>query len=498
MEGYTLPKDINYQKNLYTTLGIGNTASLNNSLSQNRLETDLTNYINNNPTIGKMLSSGISMPSTIASAPKNAPSGISLPINGNSIDTSIGAINNMQNPELKYGSLGNDINKLLSGQNGVRDAMLGGIDSLKNIQLPTNQPSYMDTYAGLANKYNLTEDANKLNELNRTIAGTEGDIKGEVSTAGGVANASQLASLTAERAKPLINEYNILKDALATKTSLVEKLMQYGQMDRAEAEKQIEMKTNLNEKIIDSYSKVGQADQATVNSLMAYDNNQKTLAQNKLKILLESGGLSTLPDSSLGKLSVDTGIDIATLRAASANTDIANSLKNELTRAQITESYASAAKDKAAIIPTNNTSPQVVSLVNNINNVLADPNLNAASGISGALSFPGTDTRNTRNQVEQIKNQLKVENRAQLKGQGQITEGEQAMLASASTALNSATSYGQTVAELQKIKGTVSLMNGIPATVVITAPNGTSAETTFTNSNQLSEVVKAGGKYTFK
>ena len=50
------------------------------------------------------------------------------------------------------------------------------------------------------------------------------------------------------------------------------------------------MKTNLNEKIIDSYSKIGTADQATINSLITYDNNQKTQAQKKLEMLLNSGG----------------------------------------------------------------------------------------------------------------------------------------------------------------------------------------------------------------
>jgi hypothetical protein len=494
---YTLPKDINYQKQLYSNLGIGNEASLNNSLSQNRLETDINAYLGNNPSVKSMLSSGVTIPKPVA------PQGISsvnptLPTTGSSIDTSIGAINNLQNPEAKYDVLGSSINKYLSGQNTVRDAMLQGIQKLNNIQLPTAQPSYMETYSNLANTYNVTGDATRLNELSRAITGTETDIRGEVAQAGGVANASQLASLTSERAKPLIREYDILKDALTVKNDMISKLMAYGQLDRQQAEKEVEMKTNLNEKIIDSYSKIGSADQATINSLMAYDNNQKTQAQKKLEMLLNSGGLSTLPDASLARLATDTGIDVNTIRSASRNIDIANNLKNQLTQAQITAQYASASKDRASMTPTAGQNNEGIELINNIGNVLANPNLNATSGIGGAFSIVNPSASALNAQVDQIKNQLVVDNRGKLKGQGAITEGETKMLEKSATILNTPfLSYDAKVAELQKIKGTVSLMNKIPTVVNVTDRSGVSKPMELTDTSQLETVVKNGGNYDF-
>ena len=494
---YTLPKDINYQKKLYSDLGIGNETSLNNSLSQNRLETDINTYLGNNPNIKSMLSSGVTIPKPVA------PQGIStvnpsIPTTGSTIDTSIGAINNLQNPEAKYDVLGSSINKYLSGQNTVRDAMLQGIQKLNNIQLPTAQPSYMDTYKNLATEYGVSADANRLNTLNRAITGTEEDIRGEVAKAGGVANASQLASLTSERAKPLIKEYDILKDALTVKNDMISKLMTYGQLDRQQAEKEIEMKTNLNEKIIDSYSKIGTADQATINSLMTYDNNQKTQAQKKLEMLLNSGGLSTLPDASLARLATDTGIDVNTIRSASKNIDIANNLKNELTRAQITAQYASASKDRASITPTAGQTNAGIELINNIGNILADPNLNATSGFQGAFSIVNPSVNALNSQVEQVKNQLIVDNRAKLKGQGAITEGETKMLEKSATILNTPfLSYEAKVAELQKIKGTVSLMNKIPTLVNVTDNKGVTKRMELVNTSQLETVVKDGGKYDF-
>ena len=116
-----------------------------------------------------------------------------------------------------------------------------------------------------------------------------------------------------------------------------------------------------------------------------------------------------------------------TIRSASKNIDIANNLKNELTRAQITAQYASASKDRASITPTSGQTNAGIEIINNIK-YSCRPKSKRYKWFPRAFSIVNPSVNALNSQVEQVKNQLIVDNRAKLKGQGDITEGETKML----------------------------------------------------------------------
>ena len=99
-------------------------------------------------------------------------------------------------------------------------------------------------------------------------------------------------------------------------------------------------------------------------------------------------------------------------------------MKNELTRAQITAQYASASKDRASITPTSGQTNAGIEIINNISNILADPKSKRYKWFPRAFSIVNPSVNALNSQVEQVKNQLIVDNRAKLKRTGAITEGE--------------------------------------------------------------------------
>lgn len=75
-------------------------------------------------------------------------------------------------------------------------------------------------------------------------------------------------------------------------------------------------------------------------------------------------------------------------------------------------------------------------IVASIDQILLDPSLGQVTGAKNISTlFPGTPAQTTKNRVNQLLGQLQLSNIDQLKGQGQITEGERAILRDAVTYL---------------------------------------------------------------
>ena len=117
--------------------------------------------------------------------------------------------------------------------------------------------------------------------------------------------------------------------------------------------------------------------------------------------------------------------------------------------AQLKYSYAS-----SNTTSDNSTKNQIVDLVDE---VLGSNNLKGVTGVSIANKIPGTSSYDLQKKIDQIKNKLTVEERAKLKGQGQISDRETQMLENAVTALDSGMSETAFRTELQNIKD---ILNG--------------------------------------
>lgn len=88
-----------------------------------------------------------------------------------------------------------------------------------------------------------------------------------------------------------------------------------------------------------------------------------------------------------------------------------------------------------------------------VDELLANPAVNQISGIqSPAVLIPGTNAQLAKNQYNQLKGILSLENRQQLKGQGAISDFEFKVLSDAATALGRNLSDAQFKAQLQKVR----------------------------------------------
>jgi|GEM_PF-7088676 len=135
----------------------------------------------------------------------------------------------------------------------------------------------------------------------------------------------------------------------------------------------------------------------------------------------------------------------------------------------------------AALASTNVNNSQQSAVKDTINLIdqVSTRDLTYNLGIAGALpKIPGTNAYGTSRLIQQIKDQLTLASRGQLKGQGQITEGEQKMLASAVTALDSGMSPADFKAEMNKVRGILERNGGVSIPQpgqqgsIITAPDG--------------------------
>ena len=117
-----------------------------------------------------------------------------------------------------------------------------------------------------------------------------------------------------------------------------------------------------------------------------------------------------------------------------------------------------------------------LSLVNDINNVLADPSIDSVFGVSNYLSrtIPGTPAYTAASNVNNIIQQAALAARGQLKGQGTVSDFEGKMLKGAQTALKLNMNAEDAKKSLAKLRGAVVTSSGGSASVKITDKNGVS------------------------
>jgi len=106
-----------------------------------------------------------------------------------------------------------------------------------------------------------------------------------------------------------------------------------------------------------------------------------------------------------------------------------------------------------------------------MNELLASPVLSKISGVPGVTAFlPGTKAQLAKNQYEQVKNILSLENRQKMKGSGTISDFEAKILAKASTSIGRNLSDADFQKELKKIRGVFATAAGMQSPVKVIDP----------------------------
>lgn len=116
---------------------------------------------------------------------------------------------------------------------------------------------------------------------------------------------------------------------------------------------------------------------------------------------------------------------------------------------------------------------EALSNVSLVDELLKDNRYENVVGINKFNPFnyvPGTEVQYAKNQFNQLKSNLSLENRQKLKGSGAISDFEFKVLAQASSALGSNLSNADARKELNKIKGVFTTASGMPTIVKITDP----------------------------
>lgn len=132
--------------------------------------------------------------------------------------------------------------------------------------------------------------------------------------------------------------------------------------------------------------------------------------------------------------------------------------------------------------------------MNDINNLLSNPNFNTTFGISGLVNrnIPSTHQYSTAKQVEQIINELALAARGQLKGQGAVSDFEGKMLKSAQTSLTLNASPENARKELVKVRGALTTSSGGSANVKVTDPKTGQSKDGLLNSAGITQAIQQG------
>lgn len=137
---------------------------------------------------------------------------------------------------------------------------------------------------------------------------------------------------------------------------------------------------------------------------------------------------------------------------------------------------------------------EALSTMNQIEILLNTPELANIMGpvnqyLGGNFGGPAATAKN---QFEQVKNMLTLNNRAKLKGQGAVSDFEGKMIEKAASALGRNLSYEEGKKQLIQIKGAIATSNGLTATVKITNPTTGESQVGETNSTGIANAIKAG------
>lgn len=116
---------------------------------------------------------------------------------------------------------------------------------------------------------------------------------------------------------------------------------------------------------------------------------------------------------------------------------------------------------------------EALSQLSLVNELLSSPELENVTGINRLNPFnyiPGTNVQYAKNQFNQVKSNLSLENRQKLKGSGAISDFEFKVLGQAATSLGNNLADKDAQRELKKIRGVFETAAGLPSLVKITDP----------------------------
>ena len=116
---------------------------------------------------------------------------------------------------------------------------------------------------------------------------------------------------------------------------------------------------------------------------------------------------------------------------------------------------------------------EALSLLSLTDEILQSPYMGQVFGLKNPFTYytPGSNEQIVKNQVQQLKGNLSLENREKLKGSGAVSDFEFKVLSQAASALNKNLSNVDAEKELKKIKGVFQTAAGLPTTVKIKDPS---------------------------
>ena len=150
--------------------------------------------------------------------------------------------------------------------------------------------------------------------------------------------------------------------------------------------------------------------------------------------------------------------------------------------------------EKSKISPSN-VSNDVNSLYNLTSNILSGDKgaFNSAFGFkSPANYFSGTDAQLIKNQVNQLKSNLSLENRQKLKGSGAISDFEARILERSASALDFNLSDSDARKQITQIRGAIGNSLGVPQKVNVSDPSSGITKSFTLSTSQINSAIKQG------
>lgn len=135
--------------------------------------------------------------------------------------------------------------------------------------------------------------------------------------------------------------------------------------------------------------------------------------------------------------------------------------------------------------------------INLVNTLLQSDSIDDITGfLQGKWGLDNLDPRSgtalAKNQYDQIKGLLSLENRSKLKGQGAVSDFEGRVLESAASSLSQGLNEADFRKQLKQIKGSISTSHGLTADVKITDPKTGESQTVNSNSQGIADAIKDG------
>lgn len=149
---------------------------------------------------------------------------------------------------------------------------------------------------------------------------------------------------------------------------------------------------------------------------------------------------------------------------------------------------------------TSQKQSEVLSNLNLVSNLLASPYLDQVVGLKNPFTYwtPGSNEQQAKNQLNQIRASLSLDNREKLKGSGAISDFEAKILGQAASALGPNLSNKAAKEELAKIKGVFANAAGIPATVELRDPRSGQSQIVQATREGINQAIIDGLEVTYK